>query len=439
VATALIDLDRDWSVAEDQPRRRPAPRHRVLVLGVLLALLLAGSVAAPPPRLRAVLTVQGSVGMSFLIADQTLYLAVREDPGGWRLTAYRLPGGTIRWSTALDEPAHGIVAMPEAQVVLFAAVDPPTGVGHVQAVSAATGQRLWRRGDVTRVLRLDSASLLLTSSGATGLPQVQSIDARSGRLLWSRTVAIGGAQAFVPPDGSGGHLDRIVLMAPDGITDVIAAHSGRVLITGRLDVPPAAQQLATLPGRALSALGYQIVLWSYQRDGVPTIVAYDLDTLTERWRVTQPNAVYNVGACGPVVCVAGKSGLSAVAADTGRVLWRTATQWSVAEPAGHWLLASGMRPYGTQALLDPRTGQVRLDLTGWSPPISSVDSSTLLVTEPSPDRNDRVRIAALDLAVPALRPLGSLTPVQVNECRNTASYLACSTPDLRVQVLRYRR
>jgi outer membrane protein assembly factor BamB len=451
VTTAMIDLGRDRSVPGGRPRRRDWRARWFAVVGVLLALLLGGSAAAPAPRLTPVLTLPASAGMSFLAAGDTLYLAARDDSGDWRLTAHRLPDGAIRWSMPLADQAGGILdGVARGRVLLLSSRDQALHGQLWGAVDMATGRVLWRVADVARVVwawlpagwttvssPAGSAPRVLVASGdEAGESGLRSLDARSGRLVWSRSLPAAVVQTFVPARDGGG-ADRIVLLAPDGNTEVIAADTGRTLVAGRLDVPPAATEPVAAPGRPeLSVAGDEAVV-SYPHGDAAVIIAYDLGTLAERWRVTRPTTGIYISACGQLLCVGDQTGLTGVDPATGRDRWHTPA-WFAAEPTVGGLVASvSDRPHGRRALIDPRTGQTQLDLTGWSLPIASIDAPTSLIVGRGDGQDDRVWVGALDPAPPTLRLLGWLTAVTDDSCSNTATYLACSTPDLHVRVWRY--
>jgi outer membrane protein assembly factor BamB len=310
---------------------------------------------------------------------------------------------------------------------------------------------LWRVSDVARVMwgwlpvgwtmtpsPSGSPRVVVTSPGQAETTTLRSLDARSGRPVWSRDLPVAAVEAFVPDPGGG--ADRIVMLTPDGTTQVIAADTGRTLVTGRLDVPPAATwPLDGYPGPGrpeLSVAGDEVVV-SYHRDNDAVITAYDLGTLTQRWRVTWAATDVHLDACGQLLCVGDQTGLRGLDPATGRERWHT-RDWFAAEPfAGRLIASASGRPDSRHAIVDPQTGQTQLDMTGWSLPIGSTDALIPLVVRRDV-QTGRVWVAALDPDAPALRVLGWLTGVTDNSCQSTVAYLACSTLDVNIRVWRYR-
>jgi hypothetical protein len=283
--------------------------------------------------------------------------------------------------------------------------------------------------------------------------RLQSIDTRSRRIVWSSGrfeafPALGFAQDQM------GAATRIATVRPDGTLEVIAAGTGQALASTRLQTPAQPPAVQPGPGGASVDLVGDAVIASYQSTTGPMIVQYDLvfggdaggvspasARLVERWRSRTPTGVFSVQPCGPVLCAMGDQ-LSGLDPQTGQVKWQT-PGWAYAQVAGGRLFVSGSPADGGWGLVDPETGRVALNLMGWMHP-RSADGSALppsavpMVTKRVPAAGDRVWVAAVDGATPAVRTVGQLAGVLIEDCWQTATYLACQRSNLDFGVWRYR-
>jgi outer membrane protein assembly factor BamB len=447
MSNATIELGEDWSIDDDQPVLivRPAIRRCLAVLAVLLGLLLGGSTPKPTPALEPLFTVPGPAGDIVMMDNETLYVATNIRAPGGRLSAYRLPTGVQAWSVELASALNYFDLVPGRGTLLaFLGGDSPD-IGAVQALDAVTGQPLWRaESDARVVVRPLVAGRLLNAvfSPDDKRPIEQrpatltATDARSGRPVWStgRTdsyPAIGYAEDVT------GAATRIVPLRSDGTLQVLAAETGTLLASVRLTIPANPTDVASQDephGPSLSVVGDQVML-SYRASGGPLLVAYDLVTLAERWRVVVPSVIFQIQACGAVLCAMGDR-LSAVDPHTGRLLWQT-PGWAFAELAAGHLFVTGSEPSGAWGMVDPQTGRDLLSLTGWTRPMSRDQTVKPLVTMRAAGQLDRVWVAMVEVGVPAARALGQLTGVRSDQCWQTAGYLACRRWSLDVAVWRY--
>lgn len=421
---AVIEIDREWTVAAAPPVAPPRRSARLAVLGLLAALLLGGA-GAPARPLPPFASVADSGRDTFEIIGNTLYVAEPEVGNQARLSAYRLSGehaarSTVArrlWSTLLPVPVGVLYPVVADGVLLGQAYRGPAGFAQVVAVDSGTGRILWRQeGEIDWVR--GAAGQVIVGPGP-GASRVRDLRLRTGEVLWSRAQWAGSAEATASPPTGGG--DRVVLQVPPSGVEVLDADTGEV--RARAPVPP---------GLGLYVVGDQVLV-PMRRNGSDVLAAYGLDRLAQRWLVPLPGPATFVSDCGALLCVTGIGVLTVLRPSDGGTPW-PAGRWMSANPAGRYLLADGPDP----AVLDAGTGTVRLRLAGWSWLRASPDrGSRVLVRRGTPD--GPLVFAVLDTsgAQPRLHPVGPLAGARATPCAAAYGYLACRTLSGRIALWHY--
>jgi hypothetical protein len=393
---AVIELDREWTFAAAAAVPPPRRAGRLTLL-VLVAVLVLGGAATPARPQAPLASVADSGRDVFEIVGNALYIAEPETGNQARLRGYRLPGASRLWDTLVPVPVGVLYPTVSGGVLLGQAYRGPAGFAQVVALDAGTGRLLWRQeGEIDWVR---SGSVLI--GPGPGGSRVRNVDLRTGAVLWSRAQWAGSAEATAsPPAGRG---DRIVLQGPNGGVEVLDADTGAVRASA--PVPP---------GLGLYVVGDQVLV-PQRRDGADMLGAYDLDTLARRWLVPLPGPATFVSDCGDLLCVTGIGILTVLRPSDGSTPW-PAGRWMSARAAGRYLLADGPEP----AVLDARTGAVRLRLTGWT----WLRGSRLLVRQ-----TGALAFATLDTGgtAPRLRPVGPFAGVGATPCTTSDGYLSCRT------------
>ncbi len=450
---ALIELGEDWSVPE--PVADPeAPRRRrsgwLFVLALLPALALTVS-ARPPTPFREVATVPAASNQIFVVTAGTVAVVEAALGDSSRVTSYPLSGGPARWTANVPGPVGALVPQPGSRV-LFAVSAP----GFVAALDLDSGELLWSMPGAFLVDGRDGTGRAVVAVDRTPASRtVRALDVRTGRPLWS--VSLPAPPAAAPwilvagPDGTG--PGRVAVLDGDTLS-VLDEASGARLASTSAGIPSADERhdarvprLYLLGGRAIVA---------YEANFHTVLSGYDLDPFALRWSASMPTETSSLSACGPVLCAgtgplgtcfpvrcsAIDSYLFGLDPVTATLRWVSPT-WSRTGPP----LPTGTRPTvivfnreppgltARAGIVDPRTGQVLLNLGSWAPVNPAPDTPAILAA--TEDDSYHSWFAMLRTGGTALVPVGRL-PVAGQACQSAPAYLVCPTLDGRLTVWRYR-
>ncbi|BCJ69972.1 PQQ-binding-like beta-propeller repeat protein [Polymorphospora rubra] len=412
--------------------RLPVGRYARLAAGALAVLMIAAAGGSAPPARSPLVEVAIRPTSPFhlhTLAGDILY-SVRMDPSPAVVTAYDLVDGAELWTTPLTgavlDDSGGVVM--EGVRVAGDRVLVSRGLSTV-ALDTASGRVLW-----TARHRVDGGGhgtgysteeVVLpgpgdpTVDGEQGEPVgqlgrvVRGIDLDTGAELW-RSAPI---RSYQPLDRTTGPLLLVVTVA--GVIEVWDGHTGAVrarLVDG---VRPAA--MVPMTDGELVYIGADT-----------TLTAYDVDTLTRRWRVPAP-ARDGVGVpCGAQVCFVKDRRTWFLDAATGAAVGGPVSGGPPAVHAGHVVLYGNG---GQGRVVDPHTGRILVDLTEWSMPVGS-EFGTRPVLGRATDE-PRSWFAVLDPVVAAVRVLGSV-PYRPADCWASDTYITCQTGQEELRVWRYR-
>ena len=358
----VIDLDAHRPATAVSTPGRPNLRS-VAWAAVLLAVLVLGGSAGPPPALRWILTVDHAAGTFTLAPDAVFTAGFGRAPG--RQTIVRrvaLDGSGTRWRTELPQTvgrltfsgATGVLVAEPARVLMTTAAD----AVEATFLDADSGEVLWRTRSSGLLRVADDGALIVAGT------QVRRADLRTGQTRW----------------------------------------------TAELEVAPQ-------PGFDYIADGDRLYLHMANR----ALTAYRLPSLEKLWEeaAVPPGPPVR---CGPAhLCLAGDESLTVLNSETGAVRW-TDDRWRL-DPAATGTatrIAVIDAPTETgRALLDPDTGEILAELGAGAfvgthllrPHVEGAGRAWVYAVGPRHD----------------LRTVGSLDAAGSSRCVDAAGHLACPT------------
>ncbi|HCU49565.1 MAG TPA: hypothetical protein DGG94_07160 [Micromonosporaceae bacterium] len=309
---------------------------------------------------------------------------------------------------------HPIRTLPGLIVVTGKSFDheAPDEGDVVTALDTATGQERWRvngkvdlAGDDRVVVRQDDHSLLVYEADSFRLRwQVTDVHASAVHAQTRAVVAVANDGRIIEHDLDSGvvrKLGRVTVPLGDGAS----VHIEDSLIVVRPWSPREPME---------SPLESQF----FSRKSLEPIDPQDLPS---QLRLN----------CGLVICsyATDEDRMSILDRESGGLLWRS-RPGQVGVPMGGSLLIYEGEGFA-QALTEPRTGAVRVDLAGWRILPTRGPDMVPLVIHAGPD--GRIRLGVLESNW--VRVVGVL-PVEVTRCVYRAPLLACSVPQQQIGVWR---
>jgi hypothetical protein len=371
----LIDLD----AASPVPRRR----RGLLKPASLAAMLLLLGGAATPASADGIVRVADtgdSLVTTHLLTPTALYTA-----NASTVTAIPLaPGGSGWTAPAPDEQVTLSISGATLAVL-------PQDDGAAVFLDARTGKVRWRAPQFATIRLFGSRVAVWTWIDGRDTGLLRMADIATGRTLWARSD---GAMALA------GDERRVITIDAYGRSMVLASPTGAKL---------AAREDADLidQGDGTVVLGDRLYWWTSA-----LVAAYALPSLTPLWRV-RARATERVAPCGPLICLTGGAGVTAVDPAGGKVRWTSAEWRSI---AGDVAVTRASRA----ARLDPATGRVVEEL-GRGGPVGG------LMLRFDHDRTWAIRLRDG-------RVLGALPLVLPSSCAAAGAYLACPTADRNLTV-----
>ncbi|GAB2623269.1 hypothetical protein Aab01nite_16340 [Paractinoplanes abujensis] len=414
--TVVIDLglERGEPDSYDAPQRSTYPGWFPAAVLAVLVLLTAGASAAPAkPPFTEVFSLKVGPADPYALTEDGQLLAQAYGTLG----AYDLDDGESQWEAGQEIPVYrlrlgsGLILMRPWSV---GARDPGT-----TAVSIDDGDLQWRRSG--QVITLAGSPTLLSVVPVRGFGSsanrringpVDAIDPDTGRTLW--TVNVPSTATLVALPGAGDAGTRMLLVHDDR---TMAVHD---LVTGerltRTNVP-AADYDQDNP----VVVGGTILL---RHPGRPSMEfsAYDAVTLRNLWSKPADGA-YDVETCGALACLTGPGGIRAVDPATGDTVWQR-PEWRGIQQFGTQFVAYGSAEYTRPlGLINPDTGALEVDLTGWRPVTGTATQHHLLVTRAT-EPGGRTMVAVARPGENAPRLLGAL-PTGTGDCQAADERLVC--------------
>ncbi|GAA3452004.1 outer membrane protein assembly factor BamB family protein [Dactylosporangium matsuzakiense] len=390
----MIDLDLPGPAGPAPAPPRPARRRRALPVLLALALLLAGGAPGTPPAPAVVL--EGD-GIGDLRADgDALFLLMRT-----AVAAYRMPGGTRRWSVPA-EPGTELVTAAAGRVVL-------AGSSGLVGLDAATGAEVWRRDGLDPAAS-STARLVIARANE----RLLGLDIATGAVRWELATP-----SFRRVLRTAGGRFEIADLEPGGPLRLRDADSAAVTRTVAL------ADLGPVDGFDIS--GDRLLAYRFERSTLLNTEVFDLTTGRRLWRHTTMAASGGLWWCGALLCTGSVGRTTVVDPDTGTERWSLAG-WSDLGPfdAGHlWATAptpNAADPAVGAVVVDAATGRIVRRFGAWDV-VAALPGRAALVTGRNPGGS---LIARLDLVTGAVRVLGRTehwpAPPQ---CIVTAALVAC--------------
>jgi outer membrane protein assembly factor BamB len=439
---SVIELG-EVTAGDESPRpfpKRPFDRRLLRRLAaVLVGLLCLATVnASAVPMVRALAgswAVPFEGGDSFAMAGGVFVL--RGGPPQ-ELSAYPSAGGMPVWSQRLPFTAGTLDAAASARVLLLStgerSVEIKTAEGAVLwarystqtiALDARNGHRLWQAPGDVALLTDDSVLLVDHSDQSLGAVRMRLIRLRDGATIW--TLAPGGAYTWATIGADPGHPTGLATATSAGDLKVYRFADGTETAARR--VPWQAGSLTT---GSLSQLDSQHgLLYVYTGFAASTsVTAYTPDALRQVWQITSDTGG-TPAACGAVLCLPTRTGLSGRNWATGAERWRT-PGYDLGRPiTGHLMLAGSDTG---RAILDDRTGRVLTDL-GAGGAAWDAAAGTVVALSPTRSPPGRLTVSRIDPSTGEEFLLGVTDPV-VNSlwCQLEGVRLACETLNGRLLV-----
>lgn len=413
--TVIIDLglERGEPDSYDSPQRSTFPGwFPAAILAVLVLATSGASMAPAKPALSEVFSLQVGPADAYALTDDGRLLAQTFG----LLSAYNLADGKTQWEAGQTAPAFRLRLASDLVLMrpwTIGSRDPGT-----TAISLTDGSPRWSRsGNVVTLAgspTLISASPIRSIGGVSRRVQgpVEAIDPTTGRTRWTVDVPSSAVLTGLPGPGDAG--TRMLLVHDDRTMAVHDLVTGERMADAKV---PAADYDPTNP-----AVVNGIILLRHPGRPDMEFSAYDPVTLRNLW--SQPaSGSYQVEACGQLACLTGPDGMRAIDPATGDLRW-TNPNWRGLQQFGSMFVAFGSaentRPLG---LIDPDTGELEVDLTGWRPVSGTVGEDHLLVTR-SVEPGGRTMVAVAQPGERRPHLLGPL-PDGTGDCQAAPERLVC--------------
>lgn len=413
------DVDGDWLEEPERRPRNPVGQSRLIGVAtlVLVCLIVIGGAALPPP---AMLTHVGLVKWLDMPRDDrmpSIAAGLVTMPIDGEVLAYH-PDGRPAWKSRpvfspTAEPSFfdvfeldGYVALARVTLRRITSNSGPRSVGtETVALDPATGQERWRLpGAPTRV-----GDLVMMMSEASG-------EARSVRIYRSLPDGLIWTSPEARMTTADPAQDALFTLTDQGLLTEYALSTGTVRRTAALKLP----HVNVLEQLNLRVFRDRMVVQAIDYNTqipVERSLSYDRATL-QPVAQTPMDRLLGMEECGPVLCGYGDERPYILDRDTLEVLWR-------APPNGFiiWTASGLLHSGGSLRLVDERTGQTRVDATGWEPVYyrrrSSRDVAPAVVIRRF---NDRAYIG--HLTPRGIRVLGSVQR-ELRECQSYQDLMVC--------------
>jgi hypothetical protein len=436
---------RAWRAAVPRGRR---PWLSVVAV-VALALTIAADATPTPPWAELRFTVPGE--RSYLDGER-LYVVRTTGFQRGSMTAYRLADGAQLWQVSRGVGAQQDSRRPGGPAIRHDHTFTVQG-GHplhitssrihegdtwqrhdafTTALDPSTGRQLWTRpgwpiAPDTALAGTSSGDVLLLERLTPGARLTTAVHQSTGDVAWEVWKGPGWTRQ------AGGHL---VSLDPEGGLTSYDIHTGTRLAAAGAG-GGGGDDAAVRGPRITDGL---VLMW--QQTARPEMIAYEADTLAERWRVPVP-ADSTAGDCRTIVCVHGPYGVAVLDPETGATRWSAGWpvdglgRQQVQELSPPWpeglVLLQFFGPATEGAWLhDAATGETVVDLEGWRPVADASPQPLLRHAEPT----GRTWFGRPVLDPPGIETLGAVGPT--SWCRAVDRHLACQV-DARVHVWQVRR
>ena len=440
---ALIELDLDAPPVHP-PSWPPARYFRYVTVfaGVVLTLALGGSAPAAATFWQRAGTVPlTGASASYQLGGGLLYTldgnANRRTATAWSLDPVRR-----LWSVSSDlrlDPS-GSVIQDDASL---------SAAGRYTLLQTSAGTTVI--DPRTGVVRWASRASLVAHSGNVGIVQQTEFAARTeydeasgnpGPLYWSDD----GVPHTQPPDhtvlrgidlGTQRELWRVIESGSVFVESVGGDASGFVVIAADRIALLAASTGAVVRDRALPRYagndvsypefaGDLLVLRHDVSDtGAGTATAFSLDTLEQRWQVTEPAQDGSQGVCLGLPCEQQPDGLAVLDPATGTPRWVAPRGVTIARWGSDALELGGSTRTTALSVRDLQTDTVKVDLRGWQITSGSLGGASIVLFRIQ-QATGRAGFGLLTPGASGVQLLG-LSAERVEQCASDEKHVACRT------------
>jgi hypothetical protein len=316
--TAIIDLgERHGHVAVDGARPRPSPwrsvewrahmRPFVLVIVVVAALLIGGSVAPPLARLARLGSITVPLGATLATDGVRAVVLGSRDGIGESVASYEVVGGSRDWFTELSLRQADDIGMTITDGVVIVTAGRLSNRGsHTVVLDEHTGRQLWSTSQNLWSPRRGSDTMLMTNDGQTN---VMARDKRTGAVKWSYSLATGCWDDLAVPEADEVPTALVVLCLHPSTLTRIDLDTGQNELTSHVPVSAATTE-ADISMFTVS----NVIVVEDARAKPPQFDTYNLSDLKPIWTSGGFSNNDKPYPCGVEICVS--AGGSTVILDT---------------------------------------------------------------------------------------------------------------------------
>ncbi len=422
---AIIDLgDRHGHIPTGDARTGPAPwrslewrahmRPFALVIVVVAALLVGGSVAPPLARLARLGSITVPLGAALATDGARAVVLGSRDGVGESVASYEVAGGAREWFTELSIRQADDIGMTITDGVVIVTAG---GLGnrgtHAVVLDERTGRRLWSTPQDVWSPRRGSDTMLMINDAQTN---VLARDKRSGAVKWSYTLPTGCLTPVLALPVADEVPTAMVVMCPGSST------LSRINVdTGRPDISTQVPLSAADTDADVSMFTVSdVVVVEDAAVKPPRFETYGLGDLKPIWKTAGFSPNDKGYACGVEICVSAAGSTVILDTRNGAVIPTTAHDAELA--------ATVPRPFVPAS----KVGTLLLPAPGATVPVVS---KTTYVADFAGDE----AVVHLPLFRPGRTWIVTLSPSGVRDavqllvgpaadvCRPIGSYLGCMT------------
>jgi hypothetical protein len=425
--TVIIDLgmDRGEPASYRDPGRSTTPGWFPAALLAAIVLFCATASAAPEREpLSPVFRLEIGPADAYALSDHEL---LAQTFG--QLTSYDLRSGQVRWQAGQSAPVYRL--QPANGLLLMRPWTVGQGDPGTTAISVANGVRQWQHAG-TVVSMTGSTTLLAVESmrSYAGINRrvegpIEALDPATGRTRWTVQVPTSGVLLGVPGPADTGA--RMLIVNAEQTMALYDLDTGRKV--ARAKVPDADF------GPDNPSVTGGVIMIKYPGVTGPEIAAYNPLTLRMLWAMPAYDTTV-IKECGRLACLIGRDGVHAIDPPTGDQRWYT-EQWKDLDVYGSMYVAyAAPGTHQSSAIIDPETGEAKVDLTGWRPVGGAGGGDHLLVTRAgAAGARTMVAVARLNQSRPRL--LADL-PAGTGDCQAVPSRIVCRSTYGELVVWAYR-
>lgn len=424
------DGDEDEEPADRQPLRRgDLRRWLAAAVGVFCLLTVTGSAVPEPSGLPTLWSAPFSENTDqFQLADGVVYLL--RTTAGAVLSAHDARTGVELWKTG-DVPDASTIGLVRGGIVLlpadhasaqYYAADGTAAYTEYNrqtvALDASTGRELWRTSGDLQIAADDHLILAEHTPAGAGLGTLRAVRLRDGGRLWSRP-----GKSYENSLTTDDPLHRrLVAVTPDGVVEVLDMTDGHLVTSKKI---PWRQSQVNSEYTSAMADGDHLFV-SYIKPRQTAVVAYQMDTMRELWRLDQ-DAESGILSCGPVLCVSNEHGTGGYDRETGAIRWRIDGMAS-GFPTFHDKLLVNTDNSGVRyRIVDQATGRKFVDLGEQNPVWNPSGEESPYFLRRSTEMPGYTAVSYLQEATDELFMRGKITGVQA--CQSDRTLLACISED----------